>query len=380
VYKRQDESLFRERVAEIEDITGKKPKTYIDFRKLLEDRDIDAVSIATPDHLHALQTIWACQAGKDVYVEKPISHNIYEGRKAVQAARKYNRVVEAGMQNRSNTVFQEAMKLLHEGYIGDVYMAKGLCFKPRDSIGIKKDSPVPEGVHWDLHRGPAPYRPFNENRFHYNWHWFWDTGNSDMGNQGVHEMDVARWGLNKKVHPIKTHCTGGYFAFKSDQETPNTQHSIFEYEDGKLLQFEVRGLFTNSEDEIIIGNLFFGTEGWMHLGDSEFKTYFGRKNEPGKSMSKKYLAFDPMDLAGPVGDPHFSNFIECVRSRKLQDLNADILEGHMSTALIHLGNISYRTERKLIFNPYSERFIDDDDANSYLTREYRQPYVVPDEV
>ena len=190
--------------------------------------------IATPDHWHALQTIWACQAGKDVYVEKPISYTVDEGRKMVEAARKYNRVVQVGMQSRSNQVVIEAMKLLHDGYIGDIYMAKGLCYKPRDSIGRKKDAPIPKGVHWDLFLGPAPYRPFNPNRFHYNWHWFWDTGTTDMGNQGVHEMDKARWGMNKRVHPVRIHGTGGYFVWDSDQETPNTQITTFEYEDGKI--------------------------------------------------------------------------------------------------------------------------------------------------
>jgi len=272
------------------------------------------------------------------------------------------------------------VKLLHDGYIGDVYMAKGLCFKPRDSIGRIKNTPIPEGVHWDIFLGPAPYRPFNENRFHYNWHWFWDTGTTDMGNQGIHQMDAARWGINKRVHPIRIHGTGNYYAFDSDQETPNTQITTLEYEDGKILQFEVRGLYTNAEDGITVGNLFFGTEGWMHFAGGQFKTFFGRKNEPGKSMSRKDLASDPMDLAGPVGDPHFSNFIDCVRSRKMEDLKSDILEGHMSTALCHLGNISYRSGRKLIFNPYAEKFINDDDANSYLKRVYRHPYAVPDEV
>jgi len=375
-----DERLFPKAVESIEKTSGKRPKTYVDFRKMLDDKDIDAVSIATPDHWHALQTIWACQAGKDVYVEKPVSYTVDEGRKAVQAARKYNRIVQAGTQGRSNKVNIEAVKLLYDGYIGDVYMAKGLCFKPRDSIGRIKNSPIPEGVHWDTFLGPAPYRPFNENRFHYNWHWFWDTGTTDMGNQGIHQMDAARWGINKRVHPIRIHGTGNYYAFDSDQETPNTQITTLEYEDGKILQFEVRGLYTNAEDGITVGNLFFGTEGWMHFAGGQFKTFFGRKNEPGKSMSRKDLASDPMDLAGPVGDPHFSNFIDCVRSRKMEDLKSDILEGHMSTALCHLGNISYRTGRKLSFNPYSEKFINDDDANSYLKRVYRHPYAVPDEV
>ena len=228
-----DEKLFPERVTEIEKMQGKKPKTEVDLRKVFDDKDIDAVSIAAPDHWHALATIWACQAGKHVYVEKPSSHNIWEGRKMVEAARKYNRIVSVGMQNRSSTAVRKAMQFLHEGKLGDVYMAKGLCFKPRDSIGRKPDGPVPEGLHYDLWLGPAPWRPFNPNYVHYNWHWFWDFGCTDIGNQGPHQMDIARWGMNKKMHPEKIHCSGGYYAFDSDQETPNTQFATFEYDDGK---------------------------------------------------------------------------------------------------------------------------------------------------
>ena len=382
-----DENQFPKALENLKKEGQKNVKTYTDFRKLLENKDIDAVSIATPDHWHSLQAIWACQAGKDVYVEKPVSHNVWEGRKVVEAARKYNRVVCTGMQSRTNPVKKEAMKLLHEGYIGDVYMAKGLCYKPRDTIGRVKDNPVPKGVHWDLFLGPAPYRPFNVNRFHYNWHWFWDTGTTDMGNQGVHEMDIARWGLNKREHPVRIHGTGNYYIFDSDQETPNTQISTFEYEDGKLLQFEVRGLYSNAEDGVLIGNLFFGSEGWMRLdsgqrttGIAAFSTYFGRKNEPGKSLSAKDTKGTSMDLTGSAGDPIFQHFIDCVRTRRWQDLEADIVEGHMSSSLCHLGNISYKTGRKLTFNPYSEKFVNDEDANTYLKRVYRHPYIVPENV
>jgi hypothetical protein len=282
------------------------------------------------------------------------------------------------------------MQLLRDGVIGDVYMAKGLCFKARDSIGRKTNSPVPKGVHYDLWLGPAPWRPFNENRFHYNWHWFWDYGCGDIGNQGVHEMDTARWGLGKNTHPKKIHSVGGYFAFDSDQETPNTQLATYEWEDGKILQFEVRGLYTNEEDGLKIGNLFYGTKGWMRVDINGFKTYLGRKNEAGPSM-KAVVVSKMKGIGGPKGfnEGHFhtssrimhrENFFKAVRSRKVSDLTADILEGHLSSSLCHLANISYRLGRELTFDDHSERFVNDDQANAYLTRNYRHPYVVPERV
>ena len=376
-----DENLFDAAVAEVEKLQGKKPRTEYDLRRVFDDHDIDAVSIATPDHWHALASIWACQAGKHVYVEKPVSHTIWEGRKIVEAARRYNRVVSAGMQNRSIAGVREAIRFLHEGKLGRIYMAKGICFKPRDSIGRKSDAPVPPGVHYDLWLGPAPFRPFNPNRFHYNWHWFWDYGCSDMGNQGPHQMDIARWGMNRQVHPKKIHCAGGYFAFDSDQETPNTQIATFEYEDGAIIQFEVRGLYTNSEDGIIIGNLFFGSLGWMRLDGNEWKTFFGRKNEPGPFYSNdKEKSADPMNLSGTASGNHFENFIEAVRANDPMHLTADIAEGHLSTAMCHLGNISNRLGRQLVFDSNAERFEGDDIADTYLTRDYRYPYVVPEKV
>jgi len=252
--------------------------------------------------------------------------------------------------------------------------------RARDSIGHKKDSPIPKGVHWDLHRGPASYRPFNENRFHYNWHWFWDTGTGDLGNQGSHHMDVTRWGMKKRVHPISVHCAGGYFAFDSDQERPNTQHMTFEYEDGTIMQFEVRGAYTNPEVGVTQGNLFFGSKGWMAVDNFDWSTFFGRKNEPGPSLTRDELRSGKVKLPEPLKKSQNDNFIDCMRSRKWQDLNCDIWDGHMSAALCHLGNIAYLTGRKLTFNPHSEKFVNDDDANTYLTRQYRYPFVVPDKV
>ena len=373
-----DENLFPKAIADIEKLGGDKPRTVIDFRDLLDDKEIDAVSIATPDHWHALQTIWACQAGKDVYVEKPISYTIEEGKKIVQAARKYNRVVQTGMGSRSNRLVQNAIQLIHDGVIGDVYMGRGVVFGHRANIGRLKDSPIPEGVHWDLFLGPAPYRPFNKNRFHYNWHWYWDTATSEFGNNGIHVMDKVLWGMRKRVHPKKIHCCGGFYVWDSDQEIPNLQIGTFEFEDGKIMELEVRSLFTNYEEGEKGGCFFYGSKGWMHLGNNSFEVYLGTENETGPSMKQSDLELSEYDKAKI--DPHFVNFLDCMRSRRWQDLNADILEGHMSTAMMLMGNIAYRTGRKLIFNGNAEKFVNDDDANTYLTRQYRHPYVLPDEV
>ncbi len=375
-----DERLFPSRVEEVEKLQGKKPGTEYDLRRVFDDKEIDAVSIASCDHWHALSTIWACQAGKHVYVEKPTSHNIWEGRKMVDAARRYNRVVAVGMQNRSIYGVRKAIDFLHSGELGEIYMAKGLCFKPRDTIGKKQDAPIPEGLHYDLWLGPANWRPYNPQYVHYKWHWYWDFGCADIGNQGPHQMDIARWGMGKRVHPKTVKCVGGKFAFDDDQETPNTQMATFEYDDGKIIQFEVRGLYTNNEDGIKIGNLFFGTKGWMHLNGDKWTTYYGRNNEPGEKYDGKGDVADPMNLAGAGGSANFVNFIQAVRANDMKMLNADISDGHMSTAMSHMANISNRLGRELHFNSHTERFIDDEVANSYLTRDYRYPYIVPEKV
>lgn len=223
-----DEQFFAERSKTVYDKTGFKPATEWDILKVLNNPDIHVVSIATPNHWHALAAIWACQAGKHVYVEKPGCHNVFEGRKVIEAARKYNVRVQVGFQGRSYKNIIDAMNFLHEGGIGKVYMARGLCFKPRESFGIAKDSTPPAGFHYDRWLGPAAWRPYNEKRSHYNWHWHWDTGNGDSGNQGVHEFDFARWGLNKHEHPVSVYSSGGIFGIdpaECSQETPNTQSS-----------------------------------------------------------------------------------------------------------------------------------------------------------
>src|SRR5215831_17644212 len=216
-----DDSHIANGLAQLDKLSKPKPQTYKDLRKLLEDKSIDAISIATPNHWHTLQTIWACQAGKDVYVEKPCSHNMFEVKQIVAAARKYDRMVQQGSQIRSSMAVQEAVQKMRDGLIGDVYLSRGLCYKYRNTIGRKPVEPVPPGVDYDLWTGPSPMHQFTQNRFHYNWHWFWDTGNGDLGNQGIHEVDVARWGLGVKW-PVKVSAIGGHFMFDDDQETPNT--------------------------------------------------------------------------------------------------------------------------------------------------------------
>jgi len=366
-----DERLFAGMSGVVEKHFGIKPGTETDFRNLLDDKDIDVISIATPDHWHALMTVWACQAGKDVYVEKPVSHNVSEGRKMVEAARKYSRIVQSGICYRSSKAVKEGIKFVHEGKLGKVYMAKGITYRYRVPIEHVSDSPVPEGVHWDLFLGPAPYRPFNENRYIYQWHWQWDTGTTEFGNNGIYRMDTVRWALNKNSHPVKIHCTGGKFMRDDDQEVPNILIANYEYEDGTIIQNEVRSLCTNPEGLPDSGDCFlYSDQGWMTFNGSGYKTYFGNKNEPGPARSDE--DFPPEELSNG-----WKNFIDCVKSRKREDLDNDILEGHMSASLGHLGIISYRTGRKLRFDPEREKFIKDPEADKLLTRNYRKPFVMP---
>jgi predicted dehydrogenase len=351
----------------VESKQGKAPQLVGDLRRLMDDKSIDIITVATPNHWHALAAVWACQAGKDVYVEKPVSHNVSEGRRIAEAARKYGRIVQTGTQSRSAEGVKEAIHFLRSGQLGKIYLAKGLCYKPRGSIGMKADAPVPDGVNYDLWLGPAPDRPFNPNRFHYEWHWNWDYGNGDIGNQGIHQMDVARWGLGKDTLPNHVVASGGRFGYKDDGQTPNTQIAAFRYDDS-MLEFEVRGLPTNDEKGVKIGNLFYGSEGCLVLNGSSWATYMGHKNEPGPSGK------------GGGERAHFDNFLTAVKARDPGKLNAEILEGHLSSALCHLANVSYRLGRALTFDPKTETFTSDKEANAMLTREYRSPYAMPERV
>jgi predicted dehydrogenase len=397
-----DDSVMSQRLAQVRKM-GFQPKTYTDVRKLLDDKSIDAVSIATPHHWHALIAIWAMQAGKDVYVEKPCSHNLWEGKQLIRATAKYNRIVQHGTQSRSMPSMIDAVeKMQQEAILGDIYLSRGLCFKWRDTIGHTPVSPVPAGVDYNLWTGPAPLQPFTKNHFHYNWHWFWDYGNGDLGNQGIHQLDIARWGLGPGFgFPNKISAIGGHVMFDDDQQTPNVLNCAFEYERPNqkpvILEFEVRHWITNHEAEIgagrkasaasgekaegglgpiegsynSIGNIFYGPKGYLVIdNEAGYGTYFGRDQQPGPSMQ--------------LGkDDHFANFIACVISRKKEDLRAPIEEGHLSAGLAHLANASYRLGRTLNFDPATQLVKNDEEANLLLRegdRGYRVPFAVPENI
>jgi predicted dehydrogenase len=385
-----------------------KPTMVQDIRKALEDKNLDAVSVATPNHWHALITIWACQAGKDVYVEKPCSHEVHEGRMALTAARKYNRIVQHGTQGRSDARNKHLAELVKSGTYGKLLVSRGLCYKPRKSIGEKPVTSPPPEVDFNIWLGPAPARPFHANLVHYNWHWFWDFGNGDIGNQGVHQMDAARWMIPGAKLPKSVVSLGGRFGYQDQGETPNSQIALFDYGDTQLI-FEVRGLDTDAYNGVKIGNTLHFENGMVAGG--KFYAKGSTKGEPlPKGTDKK---------ANDGEEGHFGNFISAVRSRKTSDLNADIEEGHYSAALCHLANISFRLGqqvpfvpqtkafgdnkdayeslmrmsqylhatngikidgltyqlgRKLTINPQTESFVDDKEADKLLVREYRKPF------
>ena len=388
----------------LKDVPNFKPTFVQDMRRVFDDKDIDAVVIATPNHWHALATVWALQAGKHVYVEKPSSHTVWEGRKMVEATNRYGKIVQVGTMNRSRPAVRQAIKFIHEGGLGKVYMARGLCFKPRPAIGKYPDGPMAPDekyaltvasknfepaydaeylskVDYDLWLGPAPKRPFNRNRFHYNWHWHWDYGNGDTGNQGPHQFDIARWGLNKQEHPVKISSYGGYFGPESSQETPNIQTSLFEYPDGTILEFATRGEATNEEGGIKIGDLFYGSKGWLWIDETgrNWQSYLGpagSKEEKGPGSGDPAGAAEPVGLTTSEGN-HYQNFIDAMRANDPKVLTCDVLEGHLSSTLPHLANISYRVGKALTFDPKRERFEDDKKADELLTKEYRKGFEIP---
>jgi len=371
-----DERILKERGDLAESIAKKRPAAFTDLRQLLEDPSIDAVSIATPNHSHALQAIWSMAAGKDVYVEKPCSHNMFESKQIVAARLRYNRIAQHGTQSRSSPALQEAVQRMQQGLLGELYLGRGLCFKWRDTIGRKPVAPVPAGVNYDLWLGPAPVHPFTENRFHYNWHWFWDYGDGDLGNQAIHELDMARWGMGV-AYPTQVTALGGHFMFDDDQETPNTLTVLYEFTapggKKKMMECAVRHWITNHEAGIgerpgesgTLGNVFYGSKGYLAVdGYGKFTTFLGRRQEPGPTRTES-------------GD-HFANFIAAVRSRKQELLSAPIEEGAISCTLVHLANISYRLGRRIVFDAATYPCPGDPQATELFTRDYRKPFVVPD--
>ncbi len=371
---------------------GYSPKEYEDMRKVFESKDIDAVSLPLPNHWHALATIWACQAGKDVYVEKPASHNIFEGHKMVEAARKYKRMVQVGSQSRTLPHKRQAIQLLSEGAVGNIYMVRGICFRRRFSIGHTPDEPVPAGIDWDKFLGPAQYKPYSKNKFAYNWHWFFDTGNGDIGNQGVHEMDIGVWGLGRGDWPTTVMSSGGKFRWVDDQETPNTLQTSYNFGDREMA-FDVRNLPTPTEALAplrpnYVGNIFMGDKGFMVLDQGGFQLYkSAAANVSGEAArgagagnKEKYEKSTVVTATGDDATPHMKNFLDAVRSRDYKSLHAEIEIGARSAAFCHLANISYRTGRMLKLDPKTGMIQGDNEARALMTRNYRKPYVVPDQV
>ncbi|MFA5327406.1 MAG: Gfo/Idh/MocA family oxidoreductase [Prolixibacteraceae bacterium] len=366
-----DMVILQERASDFEKKYGKKIAIEQDFRRIYDDKTIDAVTLATPNHWHALQAIWACQAGKDVYIEKPATHNVYEGKKMIEAAYKYNRIVQHGVQLRSSEAIREGVKHLEEGLIGRVYMSRGLVYRWRPDIGNKGISQVPAGLDYDLWCGPAPMGPFSKNLVHYNWHWHWNYGNGDVGNQGIHETDLCMWGLGVNTLPERITSMGGKFLWDDCKEVPEIQTSIYHYpKEKKIIQFEVRNWCTNLEDGAGVGNIFYGDKGYMVIkGYGTYETYLGEKREKGPSRSSD----GELTL-------HFQNWFDAIRARDMSIQHGPVQTGHLASGLAHLGNISYRLGRQLNFDPVAERFVGDNDtdANNMLTREYRAPYTLPE--
>jgi len=416
-----DARTFGRYAKRFQDKQARPPKTVQDVRRALEDKDLDAISIATPNHWHSLMTIWACQAGKDVYVEKPLSHNVHEGRIAVETARKYKRIVQHGTQSRSGDTGLVIQELCKQGVYGKLLVSRALCYKRRPSIGFKEPKEPPSEVDFDIWLGPAPKQPYHENLVHYNWHWFWDFGNGDIGNQGVHEMDKARWGIPGGILPKSVISVGGRLGYTDQGQTANTQIAVLDYGE-TLLIFEVRGLPSAAESKDMdryygdnVGNTYHFEKGVV--SGNRFYPIGSQEGQPLPKMESKRR-----------GD-HFGNFIAAMRSRKIEELNADVLEAHLSCVAIHLANVSYRLgeevdfkprtkafgdnkwgyealermEEHLVknelkleetklragkflkFDPTTEKFAGNDPeleakANALLTRKYREPFVVPDKV
>jgi len=363
-----DERILNSQARAIERATGKAPKTYTDIRDALADDAVHALSIATPNHWHTLATIWGCEAGKDVFVEKPATHNVWEGQQLIAAAKKYDRIVMHGTQNRSSRKWLRDIPLLQSGeIIGPLYMARGLCYKHgnRGSIGFREVDEVPEHLHWRLWQGPATDVDYHGNYHPYNWHWFWHFGNGEIGNQGIHQLDIAVWGMNKGL-PVKVNSDGGRFTYEDQGESPNTNTATFTYEDGTMMVFDVRNRFTNDEAGVRVGNLFYGEEGYY----VENQGFFDNRDKLIKVDDKKYPA--------PESLGHYENFLAAIRSRKEEDIYGNAWDAHVSSAHAHLANVAYRVGHTLKFDPKTEQFVDaPEGTNALLTREYAPGFEVP---
>ena len=423
-----DRDHVENRAADFEKKNSVKLKTYTDMRELLDSKEIDAVTSATPNHWHALTTIWACQAGKDVYIEKPASHGIWEGRKMVEAARKYNRIVQIGMQKRSSEAHPAAFEWIREGHIGKIKWVRGFCYKGRGPNtngivhGTNGPNPVPASVNYNLWCGPADMVPLNRTKLHYVWHWMWNTGCGDIGNQGPHEMDIARWALGDPGLPTQCFSIGGRFGVgETDDvgETANTQIAFFDYKPAPLI-FEVCGLPVAKGRRDMpnfrgtrVGDCVQCEGGYFPCDDGGGWVF----DNDGKRIKQ---------FSGRGGSGHHENFIKAVRSRKRSDQNGDIEVGHLSAALCHMANTSHRLGKKatvdeiktaigdntemmdslnrmlehlaanevslekepitlgpvLTMDPQAERYVGEnsDLANMFIKRNYREPFVVPDQV
>ena len=399
------------------DNANEKIDTYTDVRKLLERKDIDAVYIATPNHWHALITVWACQAGKDVYVEKPISYNIWEGRKMVEAARKYNRIVQSGTHRRSDDAIRKSIEYVQAGNLGKIKLARAICYRHRPSIGkVSAPQPIPATVDYDLWCGPAPKEPLMRKNLHYDWHWVWNTGNGEIGDLGSHHLDVCRWALGQKQLPKGVISVGERFGYIDDGQTPNTQIVFFDYKPVPIL-WEVRGLCTKKGSIIMDNFLGVRQNTIIHCEGGFVIAGAWAYDENGKKIKQ---------FVNENSETHTANFIKAVRSRNPNDLTAEILDGHLSAALSHMGNISHRLGRKaspeqikesikdrndagdafermhkhiaankidltkdmailgpwLIMDPDAEKFTGpmSDKANEFLSRQYREPFVLPEKI
>lgn len=361
-----DEAILSKVAPELEGAQGAAPELVKDFRRVLDDKDIDAVIIATPDHWHTHQALLACQAGKDVYVEKPLSQTIREGHLIRDAARKYNRVVQVGTQRRSGEHFHQAADYVASGTLGKLCLIKAWMCQVRDSIGNPADGTAPSTVDYDVWLGPAPSRPFNANRFHYNWRFFWDYGNSEIGNQGIHLLDVAMMAIQKlrgmdRCLPTRIMSNGGIYWLSDAKEVPDTQVTTYDYGDF-LLVWELRSFGRHHPVEgLSAGTAFYGTDATLVVGGKGWKVY-----------DKKSAVVASEDESPLL---HEKNFLECVKSR--QRPHSDVEIGRLSTTICHLGNVSHHAGRAVRFDPATETFGDDDEANGYLTKDYRGKYPLP---